>query len=45
MFALDVVPNPFDTSPNGLYVIDANGTGLTFVIGGVNFKREPSWMP
>ena len=45
MFALDVVPNPFDTSPNGLYVIDADGTGLTFVIGGVNFKREPSWMP
>jgi dipeptidyl aminopeptidase/acylaminoacyl peptidase len=34
-----------DESPNGLYVIDADGTGLTLVIGGNTFKREPSWVP
>jgi hypothetical protein len=38
--------SPFDPSPpNGLYVIDADGTGLTLVIGGADFKREPSWVP
>jgi TolB protein len=30
---------------NELYVIDADGTGLTLVIGGGNFKHEPSWVP
>jgi Tol biopolymer transport system component len=45
MFALSPTPNPFDTSQNGLFVIDADGTGLTLVIGGLNFKREPSWVP
>jgi dipeptidyl aminopeptidase/acylaminoacyl peptidase len=45
MFALAPTPNPFDTSKNGLFVIDADGTGLTLVIGGANFKREPSWVP
>ena len=45
MFALSPTPNPFDTSDNGLYVIDADGTGLTLAIGGSDFKREPNWVP
>jgi hypothetical protein len=45
MFALSATPNPSDTSKNGLFVIEADGTGLTLVIGGVNYKREPSWVP
>ena len=36
---------PFDSAPNELYVIDADGTGLTLVIGGADYKREPSWVP
>jgi Tol biopolymer transport system component len=35
----------FDTLSNGLYVIDADGTGLTLVIGGNDFKSDPSWVP
>jgi len=30
---------------NEIYVINADGTGLTLVIGGGNFKHEPSWIP
>jgi hypothetical protein len=45
MFGLSPTPSPFDPSPNGLYVIDADGTGLTLVIGGADFKREPYWIP
>ena len=45
MFALAPTPNAFDTSPNGLYVIDADGTGLTLAIGDNTFKREPTWVP
>jgi dipeptidyl aminopeptidase/acylaminoacyl peptidase len=45
MFGLSPTPSAFDPSPNGLYVIDANGTGLTLAIGGNTFKREPSWVP
>jgi Tol biopolymer transport system component len=44
MFALDPTPNPFYHPPNGLYVIRADGSGLTKVIGGNNFKREPVWV-
>jgi Tol biopolymer transport system component len=44
VFALDPTPNPFDHPPNGLYVIDKNGTGLRLVIGGGDFKREPVWV-
>ena len=36
---------PYDPLPNGLYVIDADGTGLTLVIGDNTFKREPFWVP
>jgi Tol biopolymer transport system component len=44
MFALDPTPNPFEHPVNSLYVIEADGTGLTKVIGGANFKREPIWV-
>jgi dipeptidyl aminopeptidase/acylaminoacyl peptidase len=44
MFALS--PQGLSQTPaNGLYVIDADGTGLTLVIGDNTFKREPSWVP
>ncbi len=45
MFALDPTANPFSHPMNGIYVIDADGTGLTLVIGGSDFKREPTWVP
>jgi dipeptidyl aminopeptidase/acylaminoacyl peptidase len=51
MFGLSPTRSPidpssqFDSAPNGLYVIDADGTGLTLVIGGSDTKREPSWVP
>ena len=46
LFALDPAPPfSFTATSNGLYVIEANGTGLTFVIGGGDYKREPSWVP
>jgi Tol biopolymer transport system component len=44
MFALDPTPNPFDHPTNGLYAIQADGSGLAEVIGGNNFKREPVWV-
>ena len=44
MFALSQQSRD-ETAPNGLYVIDADGTGLTLVIGSNDFKREPSWVP
>jgi Tol biopolymer transport system component len=45
LFALDPTPNPFAHPPNGLYVIRADGSGLTLVLGGDDFKREPVWVP
>jgi Tol biopolymer transport system component len=45
MFGLDPTPDPFAHPVNGLYVIDADGGGLTLVIGSKDFKREPSWVP
>jgi Tol biopolymer transport system component len=44
MFALDPTSNPFAHPPNGLYVIRADGSGLTLVLGGDDFKREPVWV-
>ena len=44
MFALDPTSDDFSHPANGLYVINANGTGLRRVIGGRNFKREPDWV-
>jgi hypothetical protein len=44
LFALDPSQDPFQHPPNGLYVIRADGTDLTKVIGGNDFKREPVWV-
>jgi Tol biopolymer transport system component len=44
LFALDPSANPFAHPINGLYVIRADGTGLTLVLGGNDFKREPVWV-
>jgi dipeptidyl aminopeptidase/acylaminoacyl peptidase len=44
LFALDPTPNPFDHPNNGLYVIHADGSGLTEILGGNDFKREPVWV-
>ena len=44
MFALDPTPDPFQHPVNALYVIRADGSGLTKVLGGNNFKREPVWV-
>ena len=44
MFALSP-QSLIDFAANGLYVLNADGTGLTLVIGGNDFKREPSWVP
>ena len=45
MFALDPTPDPFQHPVNSLYIIGSDGTGLTKVLGGSNFKREPVWVP
>jgi dipeptidyl aminopeptidase/acylaminoacyl peptidase len=46
IFALDASPPfSFRVTANGLYVNDGDGTGLTLVIGGNNYKREPYWIP
>jgi len=44
MFALDPSADEFTHPANGLYVIRSDGTGLTLVIGGSDFKREPDWV-
>jgi Tol biopolymer transport system component len=44
LFGLDPSPNPFAHPANGLYVIRADGTDVTLVLGGDDFKREPSWV-
>jgi WD40 repeat protein len=44
VFALDPTPDPFQHPANGLYVIRSDGSGLTEVLGGNDFKREPVWV-
>lgn len=44
LFALDPTPDPFQHPLNAFYVIQRDGSGLTKVIGGSNFKREPVWV-
>ena len=44
MFALDPTPDPFVHPANSLYVVGADGTALTKVLGGSNFKRSPVWV-
>jgi Tol biopolymer transport system component len=43
MFALDPTNDAFAHPANGLYVINADGSGLTLVIGGSDFKGMPEW--
>jgi len=47
MFGLDPDPGtrPLGYPANGLYVIEADGTGLTLVISGSDYKRGPYWVP
>lgn len=42
-FALDPVADKFTHPDNGLYVINADGTGLRLVIGSSDFKSQPEW--
>jgi Tol biopolymer transport system component len=44
LFALDPAADPFEHPVNGLYAIRADGTGLTLILGGSDFKREPIWV-
>jgi Tol biopolymer transport system component len=43
MFSIDPSADEFSHPDNGLYVMNADGTGLTQVIGGPDFKREADW--
>lgn len=43
IFALNPVADDFEHRPNGLYVIDADGSNLRLVLRGNDFKREPDW--
>jgi hypothetical protein len=43
MFALDSTNNAFWHPANGLYVIGADGSGLTLVIDGSDFKALSEW--
>jgi Tol biopolymer transport system component len=43
MFALNPVADEFEHRPNGLYVMNADGSDVQLVIGGNDFKREPEW--
>lgn len=45
MFALDPIADAYSHPVNALYVINADGTGLTPVIETPDFKREPDWVP
>jgi WD40 repeat protein len=44
LFGLDPTPDAFAHPHNGLYVVRADGTDLTLVLGGNDFKREPFWV-
>jgi Tol biopolymer transport system component len=43
LFTLNVTKDSFVHDPNGLYVVDADGSGLTLVVGGSGFKSSPEW--
>ncbi len=44
MFDLDPTPDPFEHPTNGMYVIRADGSDLTELMGLGDFKREPVWV-
>jgi Tol biopolymer transport system component len=43
LFALNPTNDSFVHNANWLYVVDADGSGLTLVIGGPGFKGSPEW--
>jgi Tol biopolymer transport system component len=43
MFSIDPSADEFSHPDNGLYTMNADGTGLNLVIGGPDFKREGDW--
>jgi Tol biopolymer transport system component len=43
LFALNPTNDSFMHDMNALYVVDANGSGLTLVVGGQGFKSSPEW--
>ncbi len=45
IFALNPIADEFQHPENGIYVINADGSGLALVIGGSDFKRRIEWMP
>jgi Tol biopolymer transport system component len=45
MFALNSTPNPNSPAPNSLYVINADGSGLTPVIETPDYKHMFAWVP
>jgi WD40 repeat protein len=45
LFRLHPTNDSFMHEPNGLYVIDADGSNLAVVIGTPDFKGSPEWWP
>ena len=45
IFALNPISNPTVPEPNGLYVVNADGTGLTLVVGSDDAKGGAFWVP
>jgi Tol biopolymer transport system component len=43
LFALNPTSDSFVHEPNALYMIDADGTNLTLVVGGSDFYGSPEW--
>jgi Tol biopolymer transport system component len=43
MFSLNPIADWFEHPPNGIYVINADGSGLALVIGGGQFKTISDW--
>ena len=43
LFMLNPTSDSFVHDPNALYVVDADGGGLTPVIAGPGFKSTPEW--
>ena len=45
MFPLDPIADAFTHPSNGIYVVNADGTGLSLVIGDPSFKGNLEWRP
>ena len=44
VFGLDPAPDPFEHPPNAVYVVREDGSGLTQLFDGGDFKREFAWV-